>query len=101
MPNFWQDRSVLVTGGAGFLGSFVVERLRAKGCRQIVLPRSRDCDLREAAAIEQLFQSARPDLVIHLAATCGGIGANQDEPARFFYDNAVMGIQLMEYARRH
>jgi GDP-L-fucose synthase len=98
---FWQTQRVLVTGGAGFLGSFVVEKLRENGCRDVIVPRSKEYDLRYAPVIEELLTKTKPSLVIHLAATCGGIGANQAEPGRFFYDNAVMGIQLMESARRH
>ena len=98
--NFWSQQRVVVTGGAGFLGSFVVERLRARGCNDIFVPRSRDYDLRDRAAIVRLFQDARPTLVIHLAAVVGGIGANREHPGRFFYDNAVMGIELIEQARR-
>lgn len=98
---FWLKQRVIVTGGAGFLGSFVVERLHAAGCPEIAVPRSRQTDLRQAAAIETLLQKTKPTLIIHLAAVCGGIGANQAEPGRFFYDNAVMGIQLMEGARLH
>jgi GDP-L-fucose synthase len=91
---------VVVTGGAGFLGSFVVEKLRQRDCKTVVVPRSREYDLRDRDAIVRLFREARPDLIIHLAATVGGIGANQANPGRFFYDNAIMGIQLMEYARQ-
>jgi len=98
--NFWESRQVLVTGGAGFLGSFVVEKLRQRGCQRICIPRSRDYDLRESSAIVRLFDHTRPDILIHLAAVVGGIGANQKYPGRFFYDNAIMGIQLIEYARR-
>jgi GDP-L-fucose synthase len=98
--NFWSGQRVVVTGGAGFLGSFVVERLRARGCGEIFVPRSRDYDLRERAAIVRLFQEARPTLVIHLAAVVGGIGANREHPGKFFYDNAIMGIELIEQARR-
>jgi GDP-L-fucose synthase len=94
-----QDR-IVVTGGAGFLGSAVVERLRSRGYPHVIVPRSRDYDLREQAAIAKLYSDARPDVVIHLAAVVGGIGANRANAGRFFYDNAVMGIQLMEYARR-
>jgi GDP-L-fucose synthase len=97
---FWQEKRVTVTGGAGFLGSFVVEKLRARGCREIFVPRSRDYDLVQMDAVRRLYQDARPDMVIHLAAVVGGIGANRQNPGRFFYDNAMMGIQLMEQARQ-
>jgi GDP-L-fucose synthase len=95
-----EPKRVVVTGGAGFLGSAVVEKLRARGYQNIVVPRSRDCDLREAGMIVRLYKDAQPELVIHLAAVVGGIGANRANPGRFFYDNAIMGIQMMEYARR-
>jgi GDP-L-fucose synthase len=98
--NFWRDKQVVVTGGAGFLGSYVVEKLKERGCRKIFIPRSRDYDLREKEAIIRLYQGAKPDIVIHLAAVVGGIGANQKYPGKFFYDNAIMGIQLIEYARQ-
>lgn len=95
----WAETRVVVTGGAGFLGSFVVDKLRERDCREIVVPRSADYDLRERDAIGRLYAEARPDLVIHLAAVVGGIAANQDSPGRFFYDNAMMGLQLIEQAR--
>lgn len=95
----WSESRVVVTGGAGFLGSFIVEKLQARGCREIFVPRSADYDLRDRDAIERLYAEARPDIVIHLAAVVGGIGANRDNPGRFFYDNAIMGIQLIELAR--
>lgn len=98
--SFWTDKRVVVTGGAGFLGSFVVEKLRARGCRHIFAPRSKEYDLRDRDHIVRLYKDARPDMVIHLAAVVGGIGANRDNPGRFFYDNVIMGIELMEYARR-
>jgi GDP-L-fucose synthase len=96
----WSAKRVLVTGGAGFLGSFVVERLQARGCRSITVPRSKQYDLRDRDAVLRLYDDARPQIVIHLAATVGGIGANRANPGRFFYDNAIMGIQMMEYARQ-
>jgi GDP-L-fucose synthase len=99
--NFWSKKRVVVTGGAGFLGSFVVEKLGEQGCREIVCPRSRDYDLREKEQVERLFRDARPDIFFHLAAVVGGIGANQKHPGRFFYENAIMGIHAIECARRH
>ena len=100
MPSFWKDKRVVVTGGAGFLGSFVVDQLRAKGCEQIVVPRSRDYDLVQMDAVKQLYGDTKPDVVIHLAARVGGIGANQANPGRFFYDNLMMGAQLIEVGRQ-
>jgi GDP-L-fucose synthase len=91
---------IVVTGGAGFLGSFVVEKLRARGAAEVFVPRSRDYDLVERDAVRRLLTDARPDLVIHLAARVGGIGANRENPGRFFYDNLMMGVQLVEESRR-
>ena len=84
---FWRKRRVVVTGGAGFLGSFVVEKLRQRGCREIFVPRSREYDLRQLEAIQRMLDDGRPDIVIHLAARVGGIGANRAHPAEFFYDD--------------
>jgi len=98
--SFWRDRRVAVTGGAGFLGSYVVEILKESGCRSIFVPRKVDYDLRSEEDIVRMYKDAQPDTVIHLAAVVGGIGANQKLPGQFFYDNAVMGIQLIEYARQ-
>jgi GDP-L-fucose synthase len=98
---FWSDRSVLVTGGAGFVGRAVVARLRAAGSRRITAPRSAEFDLTRPEAVEAVFAHARPDLVIHLAARVGGIGANQRFPGTFFYANAMMGLLMTEAARRH
>jgi GDP-L-fucose synthase len=96
---FWDNRRVVVSGGHGFLGSFVVEKLRAEGCREVVAPRSRDYDLREKSDVLRLYKDARPDIFIHLAAVVGGIYANQKNPGRFFYDNAIMGLHVIESAR--
>ena len=96
---FWEKKRVTVSGGNGFLGSFVVEKLRAAGCAEIFSPRSRDYDLREKSQAEKLFRDAKPDIFIHLAAVVGGIGANRSNPGKFFYDNATMGINAIEAAR--
>ncbi|WP_035300351.1 GDP-L-fucose synthase family protein [Brevibacillus thermoruber] len=95
----WTDKTIMVTGGSGFLGSHVVERLRAAGCGRIIVPRSRDYDLRKQQTAMSLIEQTKPDLVIHLAASVGGIEANRKNPGAFFYDNLSMGIHLMEAAR--
>jgi GDP-L-fucose synthase len=95
----WAHTRVVVTGGAGFLGSFVVEELRARGAAQVFAPRSRDYDLVDRAAVRRLIADTRPELILHLAARVGGIGANREQPGRFFFDNLLMGAHLMEEAR--
>lgn len=92
---------MVVTGGAGFLGSYVVEVLRERGCEDPFVPRSRDYDLRLPVDIDRLLKEARPDALIHLAARVGGIGANRANPGRFFYENLIMGVHLIEQARLH
>src|SRR6266478_7079336 len=96
----WKHKQVVVTGGSGFLGSAVVQKLGARGTQNIIVPRSSEYDLRNQETIVRLYKDARPQIVIHLAAAVGGIGANRANPGRFFYDNAIMGIQLMEYGRK-
>jgi GDP-L-fucose synthase len=96
----WTNRRVLVTGGTGFFGSFVVEGLRARGAQHVFAPRSREYDLIDRAAVQRLIADSRPDMVFHLAARVGGIGANRDNPGGMVFDNAMMGLQVLEEARR-
>jgi GDP-L-fucose synthase len=96
--SFWSGKRVCVTGGAGFLGSYVLEKLRARGPKEIYVPKIEEYDLVQPEAIERLLRTARPDLILHLAAHVGGIGANRAHPAEFFYDNLMMGVQLMHEA---
>jgi GDP-L-fucose synthase len=104
--HFWHDKHVVVTGGAGFLGSRIVAGLRARGAARILVPRSHDCDLRRGDQVARLLDEALSDagasdvLVIHAAARAGGIGINMREPATFFHDNLIMGVQLLHEACR-
>jgi GDP-L-fucose synthase len=94
-------KRIVVTGGAGFLGTHLLRRLEQRGCRSTFVPVYPNFDLTRVDAVERLFVEHRPEILIHLAAVVGGIGANRANPGRFFYDNAIMGIQLIEAARRH
>jgi GDP-L-fucose synthase len=96
--NFWQNRRVCVTGGAGFLGSFVLEKLKERGAGEIFVPHFEKYNLVDPVDVERVLDDARPDVIIHLAAHVGGIGANRLHPAEFFYDNLMMGVQLMHQA---
>ena len=96
---FFESKKVVVTGGGGFLGQCVVEKLREAGCGDIFVPRSKEYDLTKAADITRMMDAAEPEIIIHLAAVVGGIGANREHPGSFFYKNLMMGVQLMEQAR--
>jgi GDP-L-fucose synthase len=93
--DFWVTRRVCVTGGAGFLGSYVIERLRKRGAKEIFVPHIEDYDLVESDDVKRVLKDANPDIVIHLAANVGGIGANRARPAEFFFDNLMMGVQML------
>jgi GDP-L-fucose synthase len=94
-----KNKKIIVTGGAGFLGKFVVNKLHERGCSNIFVPHIEEYDLRDLEVIKKMYKNYKADIVIHLAAIVGGIGANKKNPGSFFYDNLVMGIQLIEQAR--
>ncbi len=97
---FWENKRVLVTGGAGFLGSYFVEKLKQRGCKDIFVSLIEEYNLVDIDPIKRLYLDAKPDIVIHLAAVVGGIGANRANPGKFFYDNLLMGAQMMEQGRQ-
>ncbi len=99
MSNFFENKRVVVTGGSGFLGTYVVEGLHKRNCKYIGVPKHEDYDLTEEEDIYKMYEDMQPDIVIHLAAVVGGIGANREHPGKFFYDNLIMGMQLMEQGR--
>ncbi len=99
MSGFFENRRVVVTGGAGFLGGFVTERLQKRGCKNILVPKIEDYDLVNINDIIRMYEDMKPDIVIHLAAVVGGIGANREHPGEFFYKNLMMGVQLIEQGR--
>jgi GDP-L-fucose synthase len=101
MKDLLSGKRICVTGGGGFLGRRVVERLRERGCEDVFVVRKRDFDLVQGSDVERLYREARPEVVIHLAAVVGGIGANRENPGRYFYENLMMGVQLIEGARVH
>src|SRR5499425_639636 len=98
--NFWADQSVIVTGGAGFLGSYIVAKLRERGAGNVFVVRSKDYDLRHETNVRRLLEDVPATMIIHGAAVVGGIGANREHPGSFFYDNMMMGVTLMEQARQ-
>ena len=100
MSNYWRNHRFVVTGGAGFLGGYVVSKMQKRGALEIQVPHAREYDLRRVDDIRRMYDDMRPDVVIHLAASVGGIGANREHPGSFFYDNLIMGVQLIEEARR-
>ncbi|MGH9421742.1 MAG: NAD-dependent epimerase/dehydratase family protein, partial [Thermoanaerobaculia bacterium] len=100
MSGFWAARRVLLTGGGGFLGSFIRGRLAREQPAELLAPRKQELDLLDGNAIRRYLDQHKPNLIIHAAAVVGGIGANREHPGSFFYENAMMGIQLIEEARR-
>ncbi len=100
MQQSFVHKRIVVTGGNGFLGSHLIEELKSCGCEHVMAPRSHEYDLRHPTVVSRLYDDLRPEIVIHLAAVVGGIGANRENPGSFFYENLMMGVEMMEQARR-
>ena len=98
MSDFWKNQRFVVTGGSGFLGKILTRKMQQRGATEIFIPRIEEYDLVDPVAIDRMLHEAKPDVIIHLAAHVGGIGANSEHPAEFFYDNLMMGVQLMHKA---
>ncbi|MDO8304085.1 MAG: NAD-dependent epimerase/dehydratase family protein, partial [Sedimentisphaerales bacterium] len=99
MSDFFKNKRIVVTGGAGFLGYYVCKGLDTRGCRNILVPKIEEYDLIKSGDIKKMYDVMKPDIVIHLAAVVGGIGANREHPGKFFYENLMMGVQLIEEGR--
>ncbi len=99
MTDFFKDRRIVVTGGAGFLGQYVLDGLKRRSCKNILVPKIEDYDLIKSSEVKRMYDNMKPDIVIHLAAVVGGIGANREHPGKFFYENLMMGVQLIEEGR--
>jgi GDP-L-fucose synthase len=99
MNDFFKNKRIVVTGGAGFLGYYICQKLKERGCANILIPKIEDYDLVKLSDIKKMYDNMKPDVVIHLAAVVGGIGANREHPGKFFYENLMMGVQLIEEGR--